>query len=111
MALLPAGRPPDAGPERRSPLRLASDRLRCLPGSLPVRTAWPQTAGDCALATRTLTDRFFLKLTIRELPGGPHGGCSIRYPLCSMQGTGLLGIPAEPLFWFRIYLAASRPGG
>lgn len=29
-------------------------------------------------------------------------------PLCSMQGTGLLGIPAEPLSWVRMYLNASR---
>lgn len=42
---------------------------------------------------------------------GAVKGCSIRYPLQSMQGTGLLGIPAEPLSWVRIYLAASRLEG
>lgn len=28
-----------------------------------------------------------------------------------MQGTGLLGIPAEPPSWVRMYLAASRLEG
>lgn len=111
-ALLPAGGPPDAGPERWSPPRLSSDRLRCPSGSLPVRTAWLQTAWRLHSGHLDPHGQTFSQAHDPRAAGrGAAVGCSIRYPLCSMQGTGLLGIPAEPPFWVRICLAASRPGG